>query len=146
LEFSRANAALNGIAADTLHSNLLSKVHGLPDLIISNPPYLADSKHRIYRDGGGQWGFDLSLRIVTESLERLHPDGLFLLYTGTPIVTGTDKFLAAVQGVLRKKTTAYQYDEIDPDVFGEELEGAPYNTADRIAAVLLLVDGKNIRR
>jgi hypothetical protein len=33
----------------------------------------------------------------------------------------------------------YTYAEIDPDVFGEELESGVYARADRIAAVLLTV-------
>ena len=31
----------------------------------------------------------------------------------------------------------WTYEEIDPDVFGEELDGGAYASADRIAAVLL---------
>jgi hypothetical protein len=32
---------------------------------------------------------------------------------------------------------AWTYEEIDPDVFGEELEAPAYRAADRIAAVVL---------
>ena len=32
------------------------------------------------------------------------------------------------------------YAEIDPDVFGEELEAGPYRAAERIAAVALVVE------
>jgi hypothetical protein len=32
------------------------------------------------------------------------------------------------------------YEEIDPDVFGEELEHPPYDRADRIAVVAVTID------
>jgi SAM-dependent methyltransferase len=144
--FGKANAEINRIDAASLRSDLLSQVEDTADFIISNPPYLVDRRHRLYRDGGGQWGCDLAVRIVTESLERLSPDGCLLLYTGTPVVGGRDIFRSAVAPILAARTTAYRYEEIDPDVFGEELENAPYERADRIATVMLFVEAWNIRR
>jgi hypothetical protein len=85
-------------------------------------------------------GFDLSLRIVDESLDRLYPGGRFLLYTGAPIVAGEDAFFEALRPRLDEGRFRYSYEEIDPDVFGEELQAAPYDEVDRIAAVVLTVD------
>jgi hypothetical protein len=48
-------------------------------------------------------------------------------------------FFAAVRPRLESRNCKYTYEEIDPDVFGEELESAPYDQADRIAVVALTV-------
>jgi hypothetical protein len=34
----------------------------------------------------------------------------------------------------------FTYEELDPDVFGEELENAPYDQADRIAVVGVTIE------
>jgi hypothetical protein len=43
--------------------------------------------------------------------------------------------------MLAQTGRLYQYKEIDPDVFGEELEGAYYREVERIAVVSLVVCG-----
>jgi methylase of polypeptide subunit release factors len=139
LSFARVNAALNDIPAETLASDILQSVDGQPDLIIANPPYLVDAGKRLYRDGGGTLGFDLSLRILREAVERLRPGGLIILYTGSAIVAGRDLFREAAAKFLATRDIRWRYDEIDPDVFGEELENPAYLTADRIAVVGLVV-------
>jgi hypothetical protein len=48
-------------------------------------------------------------------------------------------FFAAVRPRLESRNCKYTYEEIDPDVFGEELDSAPYDRADRIAVVALTV-------
>ena len=112
---------------------MLAGAAGTLDLIIANPPYLADPLRRAYRDGGGDLGTGLSLRIVREALERLQPGGRLLLYTGTAVVEGehvlSQRLAPLLQGV------PHEYFELDPDVFGEELENPPYTSADRIAVV-----------
>jgi methylase of polypeptide subunit release factors len=145
LLFSEMNARLNGISiAKARCSDVLRDLPEPADLIISNPPYLVDARKRAYRHGGGQWGFDLSLRILDEALEKLTPGGKLVLYTGAPILNNVDLFReVAAERLLGH---AWQYDEIDPDVFGEELEGAPYDQADRIAVVSLNVTGPAERR
>ncbi len=67
------------------------------------------------------------------------PGGRLLLYTGSAIVDGVDSFAALAQRELLQSGLVYTYAEIDPDVFGEELESGVYAKADRIAAVLLTV-------
>ena len=141
LRFAEVNAALNGFASvEIRQSDVLAEVPEQPGLILSNPPYLVDAAERVYRHGGGRWGFDLSLRIADEAVTRLAPGGRLVLYTGTPVIDGVDVFLQALQPLLERRRVTYSYEEIDPDVFAEELLRPPYDNADRIAAVLLIAD------
>jgi len=133
LRFARANCELNGIHAVVEESDVLSGAAGALDLIIANPPYLADPLRRAYRDGGGDLGTGLSLRIAREALERLRPGGRLLLYTGTAVVEGEDLLRQRLAPLLQG--VPHEYFELDPDVFGEELENPPYTAADRIAVV-----------
>ncbi|MBV8913202.1 MAG: class I SAM-dependent methyltransferase [Acetobacteraceae bacterium] len=139
LRMTRANAAVAGAAVRAVHSDLLAGVEGTFDLIVANPPYLVDPAERTYRHGGGPLGAGLSLAILDAAIGRLAPGGTLLLYTGTAIVDGQDPFHAESQTRLAGSGLAWTYDEVDPDVFGEELEHGVYAAADRIAAVLLTV-------
>lgn len=120
-------------------SDLLSAVDGQFDLIVANPPYLLDSKERTYRHGGGSHGEGLSLSIAALARERLMPGGTLLLYTGTAIINGKDNLRARLMPLLETASLSWHYEELDPDVFGEELAEPAYADADRIAAVLLTV-------
>ena len=139
LRWTRVNAALNGLSAttQTVKSDVLADISGSFDLIISNPPYLVDLSKRAYRHGGGSFGEALSLRILQEASRRLSVGGTLLLYTGSAIINGQDQFLARARSLLSTSKLTFEYTELDPDVFGEELEHSPYEDADRIAAVLL---------
>lgn len=103
------------------------------DCIIANPPYIADPAHRAYRDGGGMHGAAVSLAWARAAAERLTRGGAFLLYTGSAIVNGEDRLRTALFETLRNFDVTYR--EIDPDVFGEELERADYADVERIAVV-----------
>ncbi|MGE4240673.1 methyltransferase [Ramlibacter sp.] len=138
LLFTAANASAAGVAVTLAPGDALQSVAGDFDLIVSNPPYMADPRGRAYRDGGAGLGRALGVRIAAESLARLRPGGRLLLYTGVAIVDGKDPFLAEVEPLLSAASCDWTYDEIDPDVFGEELEAPPYDQADRIAAVGLV--------
>ena len=81
----------------------------------------------------------MSLAILDAALDRLAPGGILLLYTGAAVVNGMDPFRDAAAARLAGADAAWAYEELDPDVFGEELEGGAYAEADRIAAVLLTV-------
>lgn len=133
------NAALAGVHVSAVDSNLLSSISGTFDLIVSNPPYLVDPDARAYRHGGGPLGADLSLAILDAALERLAPGGTLLLYTGAAIVNGADPFRDAAAAHIAGSGASWDYEELDPDVFGEELEGGVYTSADRITAVILTV-------
>jgi methylase of polypeptide subunit release factors len=145
LRYAAINAKLNEVVAEVRRSDVLSEVSERPDLIVCNPPYLVDAARRVYRHGGGAWGCDLSVRVLRQSLNRLTPQGVFLLYTGTPIVDGTDIFLREILSTLKDLTIEYEYEELDPDIFGEELERFPYTAVERISAVRLIVKGRNLR-
>jgi SAM-dependent methyltransferase len=139
LRFSEVNAALNEIPATTTYSDVLDGVEGAFDVIITNPPYLLDDNRRLYRHGGGELGIDLAIRIAEEGLSRLNPGGHLILYAGVPISGGTDPLLKALRPLLKLQASQYRYEEIDPDVFGEELARPEYAHADRIAAVGLTI-------
>ncbi len=137
LRMTRVNAALAGATITAVKSNLLHDLPGQFDLIVANPPYLNDPAERAYRHGGGKLGAGLSLKILDAAIERLAPSGTLLLYTGAAIVDGNDPFHKAASARLHDAGFAWTYEEIDPDVFGEELETGAYANTDRIAAVLL---------
>ena len=141
LRYSGVNCILNGAQQTTtlVHSDLFASISGTADLIISNPPYLVDPGARAYRHGGAN-GFDLSIRIAEEGLDHLKPGGRLILYTGAPVVGGTDQFLSTLSHLFAAKSQPFFYEEIDPDVFGEELDNAAYRHADRIAAVCMVAD------
>lgn len=140
LQFARANAelaALNGV--ECIESDLFSAIPGDFDLIVSNPPYLVDASARIYRHGGGPLGSGLSERILEHGLPRLAPGGRLILYTGAAIVGGCDPFFEQAQAMLAHNAWPFRYRELDPDVFGEELDTAAYANVERVAAVALVL-------
>ncbi len=140
LRFSRINALINEVQeVEVVDSDVCENVSGAFDLIVSNPPYLVDPLARLYRHGGGALGFELSLKIAEQGLARLARGGRLFLYTGSAIVDGHDAFRQGLQERLKGRARI-AYEEIDPDVFGEELESPPYDRADRIAAVAATIE------
>jgi hypothetical protein len=140
LRYAEINAALAGVANPILREGDLFAPIGAPiDLIVANPPYLVDPQARFYRHGGGKLGSGLSTRIVEEGLPRLDANGILILYTATPVVSGRDTFRESILEALDHPDIEHDYREIDPDVFGEELENPAYAGVDRIAAVSLVV-------
>lgn len=143
LDLAQSNAASLAFSpgraeprVECVESDVLARVSGPIDVVVSNPPYLIDPAKRLYRDGGGENGISLALRIVRESLARLAPGGQLVLYTGTPVIGGVNVFAERVRPLLAG--TWHRYHEIDPDVFGEELDLPHYSRAERIAAVGLV--------
>lgn len=140
LRCAEVTAALAGVSeVRCVESDVLRGVAGDLDLILCNPPYLVDAGARTYRHGGHTFGAELALRVVTESLSRLSPGGRLILYTGAAVVDGVDQFRRAVEPAIENAGARFAYEEIDPDVFGEELDGPAYEEVDRIAAVGLVV-------
>jgi release factor glutamine methyltransferase len=141
LAFAQVNVVLAGIEqrVEIVESDVLAAVAGEVDLVIANPPYMVDPASRAYRDGGGRFGEALAVRIAREALSRLSPGGRLVLYTGAAVVDGVDTFLEAVRPVCAEATAELVYREIDPDVFGEEIElNDAYARVERIAAVGLV--------
>ncbi|MEV4641836.1 class I SAM-dependent methyltransferase [Actinoplanes sp. NPDC049548] len=138
LRFTEVNTALAGTTGvRPCHSDLLSGVDGDFDLIVSNPPFMIDPAGRAYRDGGGPEGHGLSLAILDAAAERLAPGGSLVLFSGTGIVDGHDPLRAAAEKRLADTDLTWTYREVDPDVYGEELDGEAYAHAERIAVVVL---------
>ncbi|MDB5962349.1 MAG: SAM-dependent methyltransferase [Massilia sp.] len=138
LKLTSVNAALAGVAnVIAEYSDLLHNVGGEFDLIVANPPFLVDRDERAYRHGGGPLGGALSLAIVDAAIERLTPGGTLLLYTASAIVDGVDALRDEALARLQNGGLVASYEELDPDIFGEELEEPAYARTDRIAAVWL---------
>ena len=141
LAYARVNAVLAGIEdrVEVVESDVLRGVSGPIDLVIANPPYMMDPASRAYRDGGGTYGEALAVRIARDALARLEPGGRLVLYTGAAVVDGVDTFLRAVRDVCTAARAEWRYREMDPDVFGEEIEqNDAYARVERIAAVALV--------
>lgn len=136
LDVAAANADAAGVEALLVEGGL-DAVEGEIDLIIANPPFIADPLARTYRDGGGMLGAGLSLEWAKQGAARLASGGTMLLYTGSPIVGGEDALLTALAEAIDEAGCTLRYEELDPDIFGEELDGEVYVQAgvERIAAV-----------
>lgn len=140
LALAQANARLAQIQSCAfVQSDLFQGVVGDFDLIVSNPPYLVDAERRTYRHGGGDHGEGLSQRILEQSIAHLRPGGRLILYTGSAVVQGVDPFSEWAAGMASRTGCAFTRREIDPDVFGEELDRPEYAGVDRIAAIGLVV-------
>ncbi|WVV49355.1 class I SAM-dependent methyltransferase [Pseudomonas sp. NA13] len=140
LRLCAVNAALAQVTnVEVARSDVLQDVPGQFDLIVANPPYMADPSERAYRHGGGALGAGLSLRIVEQALPRLTPGGSLVLYTGVAMVDGRDPFLEALEQWRDSADFGWTYKELDPDVFGEELLTPGYQDVERIAVVALVV-------
>src|SRR3546814_7234179 len=87
---------------------------------MANPPYITDAAHRLYRDGGGMHGAEISMEMARAAVERLAPEGRFILYTGSAIIDGHDFVRASLEQIAASNNCQLRYWEIDPDVFGEE--------------------------
>jgi methylase of polypeptide subunit release factors len=138
LAYARINAALAGLPrVRPTRSDLLDGVPGEFDLIISNPPFMIDPAGRTYRDGGGPEGNGLSLSVLEAADRRLAPGGSLVLFSGTGITDGRDPLREAAARRLDGTDLEWTYREVDPDVYGEELETPAYRHAERIAVVVL---------
>ncbi len=143
LRWARVNAELAG-ASDRVrlaHSDVLANVEGEFDLVAANPPFLVDDAERAYRHGGDR-GIALSVRIATTALTRLAPGGVLALYTCTPVVEGRhllqDALAPALASFVQTFAGTVTWDEVDVDVFGEELERPAYADVERLAIVSLV--------
>jgi methylase of polypeptide subunit release factors len=138
LALAEVNAELNATRARVVYGDLLQAVVEPVDLIIANPPFMADSERRLYRDGGSGLGSEISRRIIEQAAPVLAPrGGRLLMYSGAAFVDGEDQLLRALTPVLRETHARFSYAELDPDIFGSELDEPSYHRVERIAAVLL---------
>lgn len=135
LRLARVNAAAAGVEVETVKADSLARVEGDFDLVIANPPFIMDAGGPAYRDGGEMLGARLSYEWAMEAARRLPPGGSMLLYTGSAIVCGRDALREALEQGLAPLGCVLDYQEIDPDIFGEQLDQPTYRSVERIAAI-----------
>lgn len=135
LRLAQINAAYAGVAVQTAEGEGLAGVASGFDLAVANPPFIVDPAGRAYRDGGDMHGARLSLDWALEAARRLAPGGAVLLYTGSAIVDGRDGLRDALEPAVAEAGCTIRYREIDPDIFGEQLNETGYEAVERIAAI-----------
>jgi methylase of polypeptide subunit release factors len=140
LRLASVNARHAGADVEQVEGEGIDAVAGRFDLAIANPPFIMDEGGRTYRDGGDMHGARLSLDWTLATARRLEPGGRMLLYTGVAIVDGKDELRAALERELPALGCSLRYRELDPDIFGEELDRPPYRDVERIAAVGAVVE------
>jgi hypothetical protein len=123
------------LGAELIRSNGLDGLDCRADLIVANPPFIAGSDGHTYRDGGARHGAQLSLDWALSAVDRLNPGGRLLLYTGSAIVDGEDRFHTALATQIDAGRARIGYRELDPDIFGGMLGSEAYADVERIAAV-----------
>ena len=139
LRFARINALHNKVHVSTVAGSGIEPVEGPIELAIANPPFIRDAVGRAYRDGGGMHGAALSLDWATATAARLAPGGRMLLYTASAIVGGRDALRDALADRVAAQGCTLRYAEIDPDIFGEQLDEPGYEEVERIAAVGVVI-------
>ena len=131
LALAAINADVARVEAEALRADAIPSG---PDVIIANPPYIIDSAGRSYRDGGGLLGGAIALDWAGQAVRALAPGGSMLLYAGAAVVDGKAPLVAALERLCADSRAELDLVEIDPDVFGEELDEAAYSQVERIAA------------
>lgn len=139
LLYASVNAQFAGIEHGTCLAGTPSEVQGEFDVIVSHPPFMMDRGRRTYRDGGDLYGGRLSVDWTIASLPKLAPGGRFIMHTGVSIVQGRDLVREALRMRMPVQGYAYEYQVLDTDIFGDELEQEAYAEVDRIAAVGICV-------
>jgi methylase of polypeptide subunit release factors len=129
------NAEFAGLDYTAVEAQRPLDVGGDFDLIVTHPPFMMDSGARAYRDGGDLFGGQLSLDWVCEGMRKLRRGGKLVLHTGVSIVDGRDVLLDALRERVPAMGWHFDYHELDPDIFGDELDQPAYARVERIAAV-----------
>jgi len=139
IAFARINLAVAGVRAEFRLGRGLAGLEGPLDLVIANPPFIADAQNLVYRDGGDLYGARVSLDWALAGAGALSPSGTVLLYTGAAIIGGEDQFRTALQSNLDPQKFMVTYGEIDPDIHSETLSSPAYAGVERIAAVGVII-------
>jgi hypothetical protein len=132
LDFAAVNADFNGARVEWRRAESIAQIERRFDLIVMNPPFIADEGKRVYRDGGDLLGAGSTVQWVHQSIGKLRPSGRLLVYSGSPIVEGTDELH---RRLAQDFDSLLHYEELDPDIFGEELERPVYASVERIALI-----------
>ena len=132
---AQVNAAHAGVDALFLETEGLKALSGGLDLVLANPPFMANVR-QTYSSGGDLHGAALSLQWAEEALERLTPGGRMLMYTASAIQKGgEDRLKRELEQLAAAHGARLDYLEIDPDIFGEVLSQQAYADVERLAAV-----------
>lgn len=134
LRYAKINAAHAGIPIQAYRSDGVHSVSAGFDIAVANPPFIAGGGP-LYQNGRGMHGAELSLRWTVDAVRKLAVGGLVLLYTGSAIINGRDRLREALEEALPRLGCTLHYRELDPDIFGDELEREAYSEVERIAAV-----------
>lgn len=135
LSLARVNAAHAGVEVATSESDGVKQVEPGFDVAIANPPFIIDEDGPAYRAGGGMHGAELSRDWTLDAARGLAPGGRVLLYTGSAIVDGRDQLREALEASMPELGCALSYRELDPDIFGDQLDHRGYEDVERIAAI-----------
>jgi hypothetical protein len=81
------------------------------------------------------FGASLSLDWTIKGAALLSPQARLIMHTGVSKVGGRDVLLEALRERLPVGETELAYRELDPDIFGDELEQPQYWDVERIAVV-----------
>lgn len=140
LRLAQINARAAGVSVETILSDGLDEVADPIDLAVINPPYIIDEASRAYRDGGGMHGGEVPTLMTEMAAHRLAPGGRLILYTGAAIVGGRNALCEAIGALAERQHLRFACRELDPDVFGEELDQPGYADVDRIALVAVTLE------
>jgi methylase of polypeptide subunit release factors len=144
LTCARANLGHAGVRhAEFRLTQDLDGVEPPLDVVVANPPFIADEAAFLYRDGGERLGASVSLRWAEAASARLSGDGRALFYTGSAIVNGRDGLREALERLIDATHFVLSYQELDPDIFGEQLDSAAYQDVERIAAVTIRIERRH---
>lgn len=145
LSLAAINAAHAGLEVELIEGSSLAAVSGDLNVVIANPPFMIDPEDRTYRSGGSLHGAQVSLDWSLEAAERLQPGGRVVLYTGAAIVDGADALRDALEAQVPRLGCSLRYQELDPDIFGEELSRPEYAQVERIAAVAAVISKVSVQ-
>jgi methylase of polypeptide subunit release factors len=132
LRLAAINAAHAGVAVELVEDHVMPAA---AELVIANPPYMMDPANRAYRDGGGLLGGGLAYDWLLQALGSMRPGGTMLLYSGAAFERGESALFQALRSACMRQGAGLVIEELDPDVFGDELDGQGYERVERIAAI-----------
>jgi SAM-dependent methyltransferase len=135
LRFARISARHSGVELETVETSGLDAVEGPIDLVIANPPFVADPAKRLYRDGGGMHGARLSLDGRSPPPAGSSPEARSCSTPEAPSSPAATPCGRRSTDQLPALGLPLRYAEIDPDIFGELLEQPGYEEVERLAAV-----------